>query len=270
MSLGNKQAEPVLEVCRLIRLQQVQASSSGQPNRMRRRITDVSWTRSFIAFFLAFQISAVPARCSDTGDPWASVHMLPRRTNFLFLERDLTCHFGQITAVTDQSVVVHTNKLDVTVMRSHLLRVQRGEQISQPNSPYGALALVYSGRSSWADIMAFMPLLSKYPSFQIPMSVATASGKLQKGNLKEVTETEIVLRDSFGKETRVARTEVSRVSYVRSKPLNDNQEFEWDELAMLRIFDPVLYPRLFHVGDTMSVRLYDRTVPEDDSPVQCR
>ena len=39
---------------------------------------------------------------------------------------------------------------------------------------------------------------------------------------------------------------------------------------MLRIFDPQLYPRLFHVGDTMHVRLYDYAVSEDNSPVACR
>lgn len=102
------------------------------------------------------------------------------------------------------------------------------------------------------------------------MSVATTDGKLRKGDLKEVTETEIVLRDPFGKETQISRTKVSRIAYIQTKPLSDQQEFNWEELAMFRIFDPVLYSRMFHAGDTIPVRLYDLILPEDNSPVQCR
>ena len=102
------------------------------------------------------------------------------------------------------------------------------------------------------------------------MSVNTTAGKVRQGRLQQVTGSGIGLADAFGKETLIAKMEVSHVDYTRDRPLSDKQEFYWDELAMLRIFDPVLYPRLFHVGDKMLVRLYDSAVPEDDSPVQCR
>ena len=64
--------------------------------------------------------------------------------------------------------------------------------------------------------------------------------------------------------------EVSRVDYVVLKPLSETEEFHWDELAMLRIFDPQLYPRLFHLGDTMPVTLYQAAVAEDNSVVACK
>ncbi len=104
---------------------------------------------------------------------------------------------------------------------------------------------MYSGRSSWADVLAFMPLVSKYPSLRPLMTVTTISGKSVKGSLILVTETEITLRDDFGKETQTLRSEVSKVNYIQSRPLSDKEEFYWEELATLRIFDPVLYPRLF-------------------------
>jgi hypothetical protein len=186
----------------------------------------------------------------------------------MFQERDLTCHFGQISSTTDQSVIIHTDKSDITIARANLLRIERGR--SGTVSPYQSLFVVYSGRSSWADIISFIPFLSKSPSYEVSMLIATSDGKIQKGNLKDATETEIILRDSFGKETRIPKTQVSWVDYLRIKPLSDDQEFYAEELAWMVIFDPVLYPRMFHLGDRMPVRLYDCTLPEDNSPTQCR
>ncbi len=101
------------------------------------------------------------------------------------------------------------------------------------------------------------------------MAVTTSDGKLHKGNLKKVTDSEVALGDS-GTEISIPKAEVSRVDYVREKPLSDAGEYSWSELAMLKVFDPELYPRLFHLGDTMLVRLYDRSIPEDNSPVRCK
>jgi hypothetical protein len=129
--------------------------------------------------------------------------------------------------------------------------------------------MMYSGRSSWSDVLEFMPLLRRNPALDIHISVVTISGKSWKGALKEATDAAISVRDSFGKETQVPKSAVSRVDYIQSKPLSDNQEFDWEELAMLRIFDPALYPRLFHAGDTVRIRLYDRALTQDDSHLEC-
>jgi hypothetical protein len=230
--------------------------------------------RKVLTVVLAFQVSSISAHCEDAKDSWQSIRQLPRRANFMFMERDLICHFGQVTEVTNQNVVVHGDKSDIKIERSNLLYIQRWNPSYNSNNAsnyaYRALTVMYSGRSAWSDIVGFMPFVSKNPSFEVRMSVATTTGKLWKGSLKEVTETGIILRNSLGTETQIPKMEVSSVDYIRSKPLSDDQEFDWDELAMLRIFDPVLYPRMFHLGDTFSVRLYDRAVPEDNSPVQCR
>lgn len=229
-----------------------------------------SWTRNTLTIVIAFWVSSISAHCADRRDPWESVRQLPHRASLMFLEQDRTCYFGQIQAATDKSVVVRTDKSDITIARANLLRIQRGRPSAPSVNLFLPLSVVYSGRSSWADILWFMPLISKWPSVEVRMSVATTDGKLRKGDLKEVTETEIVLRDPFGKETQISRTKVSRIAYIQTKPLSDQQEFNWEELAMFRIFDPVLYSRMFHAGDTIPVRLYDLILPEDNSPVQCR
>jgi hypothetical protein len=78
-----------------------------------------------------------------------------------------------------------------------------------------------------------------------------------------VTDSGISLTDAFGKEISIPKTEVSRIYYIRDKPLSD------EEPSILRIFDPALYPRVFHLGDKMPVRLFNSDVAEDNSPIQC-
>jgi hypothetical protein len=184
----------------------------------------------------------------------------------------MTCHYGQIKTITDQSVLIRTDRSDVTIEESNLIRVRLGfsGRSVPPDNPYLVLATVYSGRSSWSDLIGFMPFQSKsHPGFTVRMSVTTTGGKLHRGSLGQVTGSEISLTDPFGKEISIPKTEVSRIDYIRDKPLSDKEEFYWEELAMLRIFDPALYPRVFHLGDKMPVRLYESDVPEDNSPVHC-
>jgi hypothetical protein len=228
--------------------------------------------RSIVTFVLAFSTLMLTAHCADVDDPWQALKHLPRIVGFVFVEHDMTCQYGQIKAVTDQNVLIRTDRSDVTIEKSNLIRVRLGfgGRSVPPNNRNLVLATVYSGRSSWSDLIEFMPFQSESQSgFIVRMSVTTTGGKLHRGSLGRVTDSGISLTDAFAKEISIPKTEVSRIDYIRDKPLSDREEFHWDELAMLRIFDPVLYPRLFHLGDKMPVRLYNSDVPEDNSPVQC-
>jgi hypothetical protein len=226
-------------------------------------------------FVLAVPTLIFSVSCAGADDPWQSLKELPHNVGFVFIKRGMTCQYGQLKALVGQSVLVRTDRSDVTFAKSSLIRVRLGfgGQLVPPSNPNLVLATVYSGRSSWADLIEFMPFRSKprsYSNFTVQMSVNTMTGKVRQGRLQQVTDSGITLADAFGKETSIAKMDVSRVDYIRDKPLSDKQEVYWDELAMFRIFDPVLYPRLFHVGDKIPVRLYDISVPEDNSPVQCR
>jgi len=150
------------------------------------------------------------------------------------------------------------------VEKSSLIRVDRKlwRQVA-PSSPNPNWATVYSGRSSWSDLMAM-------EAFQVLLYVNTTSGKSNRGRLQKATGSSVTLADAFGKEVSLAKPEIARADFVQAKPLNDNQEFYWEELAAARIFDPALYPRLLHLGDKMQVRLYDSALPEDNSPIQCK
>ena len=68
---------------------------------------------------------------------------------------------------------------------------------------------------------------------------------------------------------RYQKDQIDQVDYIRQRPLSDAQEFYREELGMGVIFDPELYPRLFHVADTMLVTLYRSTLPEDNLVILC-
>lgn len=222
---------------------------------------------------LALTLLVSPVLCADGDDPWQGLKQLRHDVGFVFVERNMTCQYGRIKAVTDNNVLIETDRSEVTIDKSSLIRVRlgfggRSVPAHHPNMP---LFTVYSGRSSWTDILAFMPFQAKtHPGFHLHLAVTTKDGRIHRDDLSQVTDRDITLLDTFGKEIVFPKTEISRVDYIREKPLNDTEEFHWEELAMLRIFDPQLYPRLFHIGDTMLVRLYDTAIPEDNSPVECK
>jgi hypothetical protein len=187
--------------------------------------------------------------------------------------RDMTCQYGRLREVTDTSVSIKTDQSDVVIARANLLRVRlgfggRSVQNSNPNLP---LFTIYSGRSSWSDLLAFAPFESKeHPSAAVHFLLITKDGKAHHGILNQITEEEITFADNFGKLTGFTKEEVSQVDYIAMKPLSETEEFHWNELAMFRIFDLQLYPRLFHVGDTMPGTLYQAAIPEDNSIIACK
>jgi hypothetical protein len=222
---------------------------------------------------LVLTLLASPGLSADRDDPWQGLKQLRRDVGFVFIERDLTCQYGRIKALTDQNILIETDQSEVTIDKSSLLRVRLGfgGRAMPHNNPNMALFTVFSGRSSWEDLLALAPLQSKtHPGFTIHLSILTKDGRFHRAVLSQVTDRDMTLVDAFNKVTVFPKTEISRVDYIRDKPLSDAEEFNWEELAMLRVFDPRLYPRLFHVGDTMPVRLYDSAMPEDNSSVECR
>lgn len=133
-----------------------------------------------------------------------------------------------------------------------------------PNLP---LFTLYSGRSSWADLLAFAPFGWKgHPYSKVNFSLKTKNGELHKGFLSKVTAEEITLTDKLGSATTFSKGQIEYVDYIREKPLSDTQEFYWEELGMGIIFDPRLYPRLFHFGDIMPATLYRSTLAEEILP----
>lgn len=97
--------------------------------------------------------------------------------------------------------------------------------------------------------------------------VVTKSGVEHKGKLLAASETALTIGQA-GKKAEIEKSEVSIVSYVRPKPLSDRSEYLDDELAWMKVFDPTLWPRMLHL-QSMSIRLYNSALPQDDSSIVC-
>lgn len=134
---------------------------------------------SIVTFVLAFSTLILPAHCAGVDDPWQSLKHLPRIVGFVFVEHDMTCEYGRIKAVTDQNVLIRTDRSDITIEKSNLIRVRLGfgGRSVPPDNPNLVLATVYSGRSSWSDLVGFTPFQSRPQSgFIVRLSVTTTGG----------------------------------------------------------------------------------------------
>ena len=178
---------------------------------------------------------------------------------------------GEIKAVTGENVTVKTSasnnanitkaNLDRIVIGSNPRRADLQRQI--------ALTTVYSGRSSWSDIVELGSFAQKVPSHKIRVRLSMKDGTAHEGDLRSATESEVQLSTS-GNEISISRSDIQRAEFIREKPISSGGEYWWSEAIGLQFFDPELYPRMFHLGDTMQVRLYDSSLPQADSAVRCQ
>jgi hypothetical protein len=227
-----------------------------------------SYSKLFISTLTV--VFPLTLQCQTATNSWLLVRHLPEHATFTFIEQHQTCHSGQIVTVTDTELRILPEKQQtpIAIPRSTLIRIRRGGSQWPSNNPNLPLLIVYSGRSSWTDVLAFAPFALQ-PWAHVRMQVVTTGGRRRKGDLSGVTSNEVSLRDAAGRDTTFPRADVSLVDYLQLRPLSDSQEFDWEELAPFRIFDPALYFRMFHIDDTVPVRLFDRALPEDDAPVRC-
>lgn len=217
---------------------------------------------------LALPAQVVPSPTSD--HQWQQVQNLTRRNTFTFITREQTCTTGQIESADDQSIAVKTKSSGtVTIPRENLDRILLYGKPTEARAELTTFYTVYSGRSSWEDVVQLGKCAQEMANIRITAKVGTKDGKRHSDTIRGATDTDITLADP-AKEFTIAKADISRLEFVRYKPLSSTQEFYRDELGLLQIFDPDFYPRLFHIGDTMSVRLYDSSTPEDNSPVTCK
>jgi hypothetical protein len=165
---------------------------------MKLTIYGTPWLRK-VCLTLCFScLLTQPALCGGGNDPWQSLKRMKRGVGFVFVRRDMTCQYGQLKEVADTSVSIKTDKADVVIDRSTLLRVRRGfrglsVENSNPNMP---LFTLYSGRSSWGDLLAFIPFQSKdHPGSALHFSLRTKDGSLHQGILSQVIVGETTLVD---------------------------------------------------------------------------
>jgi hypothetical protein len=218
-----------------------------------------------------------PICCLPQSKPWKQVQDLTHHATFTFIDTAHLCTKGKIRRVTDNELVVNTGKSNVSLARANLLWILRGIFPSYV-PPYGGssavIQTVYSARSSWSDVTQFgryakSDVPGKYPHIRVLAIVTDNIGKKHQGLLVDVTADAVTLKQG-AKKVVFRKSDIASFAVVREKPLGDGAEYCWDEAIGFEWLCPEVYPRMFHVGDSIDVNLYDFSLPEDNSPMTCK
>jgi hypothetical protein len=196
---------------------------------------------------------ATPPSISDTQ--WNNVKQMSHHTTFIFVARDNRCVWGRIKRADDSEIAVEPSRAhEVVIQRVDLFRITKGAW---------APGVIFTARSSWFDVAA---IVGKH--LHPTVAVITTSGQQHIGKLLDSSNDNLSI-ESAGKMLDISKDEISSVSFVRPKPLSDSAAYADGELAWMKVFDPQLWPNLLHMRSAISVRLYDSSMPEDNSRVPC-
>jgi hypothetical protein len=169
-----------------------------------------------------------------------------------FMRKDGSCVDGPISKIDPKSVTISQSAQPlVTIQRNDLLQVSQGN------------ALVFSARSSWADVEA-VHLLPR-ESFSIKLH----NGKTIKDRPLRVTADGMLFKRFLRRPKRIGKDQIVTVDYLRMKPESDAFDYFAQEAPALLFFYPEFYDRLTGLEGRIPVRLYDAVRPEDDAPLKC-
>jgi hypothetical protein len=212
------------------------------------RIAAVRAGMSIAAFLLLFSTVAF-ARSPKAHHPPPAA---PRSVNLTFMKKDGTCVDGAIARIQPKTVTVAQGQNPpVAIQRSDLLQVRQRD------------SLVFSARSSWADVEA-VHLLPR-ESF----SVKLHNGKIIKDRPLLITADGMVFKRFLWMKTRVAKAQIVTVDYLRMKPDSNAFDYFGQEAPGMLFFYPEFYDGLSGLEGRIPVRLYDAVRPQDDAPLKC-
>lgn len=156
-----------------------------------------------------------------------SVDTVTHSASFEFVERDGVCVYGKILKVDAASITVQPfEKSSVTLQKEALLRVSQGD------------ALLYSARSSWADVSTSAAVLRSQEAFVLTLK----SGKQVKGKPTQMSVDSITLKHGLNR-SLYQKSEILTVDYLRVKPATDAFMLVLGEAPWMLIFDPEFYYR---------------------------
>jgi len=169
-----------------------------------------------------------------------------------FMRKDGSCVDGPISRIDPKAVTIQQSQNPpITIQRNDLLRVSQGN------------GLVFSARSSWADVEAvhFLP--------REAFSIRLHNGKTIKDSPLRVTADGMVFKRFLWITKRIGKDQVVTVDYLRMKPESDAFDYFAQEAPALLFFYPEFYDRLAGLEGRIPVRLFDAVRPEEDAPLKC-
>ena len=192
---------------------------------------------------------------------WMGLARIARDNVYTIVLRDKSCLNGPLKGVTPDSLAVDVSPI-LPSRTPQIVKVDRPE-VLQVREAFAPTDILYSGRSSWADVQAVSEAVRSRESFHITLK----SGVSVTG--KPTTASDSLLSLDGKRSKAIAKADIARIAYIRIKPIAGGSVWFAQEAGWLALFDPHQWPYLFNVGVHMSVLLYDAAMVEDDSYLGC-
>ena len=178
--------------------------------------------------FASCLLYLLPQLGAAKDNAWGTLKEVTWHRTYTLVDREGSCTTGEIVAITEQAITLKrldrsagktpTTSTD-TIERQKVLRIMDGHKV---------VDVVYSGKSSWADVEAMQHIGSDET-----VLLVTRSGKRYKGKPVEVAEASLKLV-RLNKTTQILKDDISQVYYVREKPVSASLQYSAQEMGIVR------------------------------------
>ena len=194
-----------------------------------------------------------------TDQQWSNLEHIDHCIAYRFYQKDGSYLAGTISSLSRDAVVVDSFQ-PANASGLHTLRRDDVLQVKDGCNSYDVL---YSGRSSWADVEAVGQHRHEY------LELTLKSGASFRGRPLGSSASEITLQGAFRKRV-IAKRDVASAVYIRLKPASERLQWVGQEGGVIALlFDYKAWPWVFNVNDHIAVVLYNAALPEDNSSIPC-
>jgi hypothetical protein len=227
-------------------------------------------TRFDLLLTACYLIVSFCASAAAADDSWQNLKHVTHERYYTVVDRKSNCITGHIVKANDHEFTLKLpNGTSATFDRANVLRVSVSQ--AAPYLPHRLQAdvgrvydVIYNDKSSWSDLKGVAGQEKIGASGQ-EVKVVKTDGKTYEGRLSTISETQLEL-DRTGGKLELAKGDVAQVYHLRPKPLTDSEKYSAQEDFWI---DPRLWPYYLHLVPRLAVRLYDSSLPEDNTPVRC-
>lgn len=183
------------------------------------------------------------------GDGWGNLSHVTNARLYRIILRNGECRYGTLSSVGEQVLVVGADSgLGIAFKRAEIARIS--DELTDLTR-----GIVFSARSSWADVKAAGPTGTEY------LLIVTKDGVERKWKHPAVSD------DSIASEgVTIGKAEIRYAFYVRTKPLSIDDEYYHQRAIKLFAATPWFSHM---IPGKISVPLYSSDVAEDNSPLTC-
>jgi len=170
------------------------------------------------------------------------------------MTRAKNCFRGHLIGSTADSITIQIGQKQVTLQKSDLLFARESFQESD---------ILFSGRSSWVDATHVWPEGHEY------LSVLLKDGTEIREKVKS-SGSDFIALNVKGHVRRIEKQQVATIDYVRFLPGTDRQADLAYDAEILNLLQPDFYRERFGHPPAIDVRLYDASLPEDNTRLRCK